>query len=171
MQKWRKFERKLRGYNEQSRETPYERIKIRFYYTQYKLQENHSPNKYINQRFKVTPATYTKVPIECRHFNILLPIISKLSELTVLHLVTNIQKISPNSLIDQNYFNFAIPGFRHLHEDHFTQFHDYCKDFKFCNQNLQYLIFETSIKLMFDCRNKIELIEAYPPHVYTIIIM
>lgn len=101
-----------------------------------------------------------KVPIERRHFNILLPIISKLSELTVLHLVTNIQKISPNSLIDQNYFNFAIPGFRHLHEDHFTQFHDYCKDFKFCNQNLQYLIFETSIKLMFDCRNKIELIEA-----------
>lgn len=100
-----------------------------------------------------------KAPVEHRHFNSLIPIISELRELMVLHLVVNTQKIVANSLIDQNYFNFAIPGLSHLEENFFKQFFDYCKDFKFCNQNLEYLIFETPKKLMFECRNRIELID------------
>lgn len=100
-----------------------------------------------------------KAPIEHRHFNNLLPIISELGELMVLHLVVNTQKISTNCLIDQNYFNFAIPGLSHLQENLSLQFYEYCKHFKFYNQNLEYLIFETPKKLMFECRNRIELLD------------
>lgn len=100
-----------------------------------------------------------KAPVERRHFESLFPMISELSKLIVLHLIVNTQKIPTNSLIDQNYFDFAIPGLSHLQENLFAQFYDYCKDFKFCNQNLEYLIFETPKILMFECRNRIELVD------------
>lgn len=108
---------------------------------------------------KLNQLQVLKAPIEHRHVNNLFPIISELGELMILHLVVNTQKMATNCLIDQNYFNFAVPGLSHLQENLSSQFYEYCKRFKFCNQNLEYLIFETPKKLMFECRNRIELID------------
>lgn len=99
-------------------------------------------------------------PIEHSSINRLLSILPTLNELSSLHLILKDQKLSSNSLIDQNYFNFAVPGLQFLQSNSYTQFLNYCKKLKFYNQGLQYLIFENTEKFIFKCRDSIELIEG-----------
>lgn len=104
-----------------------------------------------------------KLPLEQHQIVDLFPIISRLPHLQFLHIyMPDLAVETPgNTLIHQDYFYFLCPCTCDLKESMLNQATNYCLDYKSCNKNLHFIIFENSneASFSFSCKGKVRLLE------------
>lgn len=110
-----------------------------------------------------------KLPLEQHQIVDLFSIISKLPRLRFLHIyMPDLAVETPvSTLIHQDYFYFPCPCTYDLKESMLNQATNYCLDYKSCNKNLHFIIFENSreASFSFSCKSKVCLLEnTLPPN-------